>query len=160
MVNITTSKLKRAIINYLIKDDELVDLIDATEISYVDDLLNTHIFPHIKVDFTVEDVGTYIGLKIAYPEINDNEIFKDFQLYIMIISNNRHLKTTTGDSRTDMLGEKIVSLLNWNNEIPFAFRLKLLSDIENPLDEDFYYRQIIFESYSPNSIENGIKKYQ
>lgn len=157
MVNQKTSSIKKTIIRSIINTPSIVNLLDAN-VEYTDDLINTHVFPHLKIDYTVENVGTYIGIKIDYPDILDsNQLYKDFLLTVLIISNNQHLKTESGDSRTDLLGEEILDLFNWSNTLPFVFRLKVCTDIENPLDEDFYFRKIIFESFTPNSIENGVK---
>lgn len=155
MSELTTSKRKRKFMMMLAEDETIFNILDSKSAEYPDDLINTNIFPQIKIDFPSQEVASYIGLKIDYPSICDNELYKNYRLTIMIISNYAHLKTQTGDSRTDLLGEEIVRVLNWNNEL--GFRLKLISDVEDPLNENFYYRRLTFKSIIYNSLDNKLK---
>ena len=41
-----------------------------------DDLIYVNIFPYLKVDYTVQEAGTYIGVKLEYPNIDNNEIVR------------------------------------------------------------------------------------
>jgi len=153
----TTSKLKKKFMLIMAEDLEIFDLLDGQPAQEPDDLINTKIFPHIKVDFTPSESQTYIGLKIDYPSVCKNELYKNYRLTIMILSNNGHLKTKTGDSRTDLLAEEIIELFNWNNTI--GFTLELVSDFEDPFNENFYGRRLVFKSITSNSIKNGNKQH-
>lgn len=156
MAEITTSQRKRKLMMMLAEDETIFTLLDNKTAEYPDDLINVNIFPQIKIDFPSQEVATYIGLKIDYPSVCNNELYKNFHLTIMIISNNAHLKTKTGDSRTDLLGEAIIKVLNWNNDL--GFRIEVVSDVEDPLDTNFYYRKLVFKSITSNSMINGMKQ--
>lgn len=157
MGELTTSKRKKKIMTMLVSNEKIFKLIDNKDISfeYCDDLINKNVFPHIKVNFTSQETETYIGIKIDYPSICNNEIYKNYRLTVMILSNNSHLKTHTGESRTDLLGEEIIKVFNWREDL--GFRVELISDTEDPFDTNFYYRRLIFKSIASNSMNGGIK---
>ena len=148
--------MKNKFANLLIQNNNIVNLVNANEVEYPDDLKGTHIFPRLKIDFTEQEVGTYIGLNISYPSICNNELYKNYLLTILIVSHNDHI-SLGNDSRVDLLGEEITNLFNWNDQIGFTLELK--SDIERVLDADHYSRELVFKSITSNSIANGVKRY-
>lgn len=156
-MNGRTSTLKRKILLRLAENERIFELIDNKKINKKnpDDLINVNIFPFLKIDYTVQEAGTYIGIKIDYPELNSNIIFKNTRLTVLIVSANRHLRAASGDLRTDLISEEILNSINWND--CFGFEVRLVSDREDPLNENFYYRKLVFESVSPNSMKNGVK---
>lgn len=159
MAEISTSKRKKRFMMMMAEDEEIFKLLDNPDAEYPDDLIGVNIFPQIKIDFTEQETRSYIGVKLDYPSICKNELYKNYVLTVMIISNNRHLKDPkTGNSRVDMIAERVTDLLNWNHE--YGFRIELVSDIEDPLNEKFYYRRLVFKSLVSNSLENGVTRYQ
>ena len=156
-MNGNTSSLKRKIMMMLANNTDIFELFDNNTIDKdtPDDLIYVNIFPYLRVDYTVQEAGTYIGVKLEYPNIDTNEIYKDTQLTFLTVSANRHLKTDGGYARTDLISEKILEIFNWNSFL--GFKIKLVSDTEDPVDENFYYRKLIFKSVSPNSMRNGDK---
>ena len=141
----------------MVNSPNLVNLIDNPNISAdnPDDLIYTNIFPYLKVDYTIQEAGTYIGIKLEYPDINDNELYKDVILTFLIVSANGCLKVPGGYSRTDLIAEELLSLFNWSSDL--GFKIKLYAEKEDPVNENFYYRRLTFESVAPNSVENGVK---
>lgn len=156
-MNGTIPSLKRKIMMTLASDSKIFELLDNQSIDKdsPDDLIYVNIFPYLKVDYTIQEAGTYIGVKLEYPKIDENEIYKDAQLTFLVVSANRHIKTSDGYARTDLIGEEILKIFNWNDH--FGFTLKLVGDTEDPVDENFYYRKLVFKSVSPNSMKNGDK---
>lgn len=156
-MNGTTSQLKRKIMLKLAQDPTIFELIDNKDIDKEDceDLIYTNIFPYVRVNYTVQEVGSYICVKLNYPEVNNNEIFKNAELYFYVICNNGCLKTKSGYSRTDLIAERILELFDWNSEL--GFRLELASEREDPIDDNFYYKRLTFKSFSPNGVKNGVK---
>lgn len=156
-MNGTTSSLKRKIMLKLANNSKIFDLIDNDSVSKEspDDLIYKNIFPYLKVDYTIQEAVTCIGVKIDYPNIDSNEIYKDAQLTFLVVSANRCLKVDGGYTRTDLIGEEILNAFNWDDSL--GFTLKLSSDKEDPLDETFYYRKLVFNTVSPNSMKNGDK---
>lgn len=156
-MNGNTSTLKRKIMMMLASNPDIFELIDNKTIDRdtPDDLIYVNIFPYLKVDYTIQEAGTYIGVKLEYPDMNQNEIYKDTQLTFLVVSANTHLKTDGGYARTDLITEKILENFNWNSVL--GFKIKLVSDTEDPVDENFYFRKVVFKSVSPNSMKNGDK---
>lgn len=156
-MNGNTSTLKRKIMMMLASNPDIFELIDNKTIDRdtPDDLIYVNIFPYLKVDYTIQEAGTYIGVKLEYPDMNSNEIYKDTQLTFLVVSANTHLKTDGGYARTDLITEKILENFNWNSVL--GFKIKLVSDTEDPVDENFYFRKVVFKSVSPNSMKNGDK---
>lgn len=161
MSGIPTTLLKKKFMTMIVSDETIFKAIDNKKAEYPDDLFGNKVcpqsvFPQIKIDFTEQEAGTYIGIKIDYPSICENELYKDYILTIMIISNNSHLKSPNGFNRTDIIAEALIRLFNWNRSI--GFTLELISDVEDPLDLKHYFRKLRFKSISSNSITNGVKK--
>jgi len=152
MADITTSERKNEFIRLLYSNPTIFTIIDSATAETGIDLVNTNIFPRLKIDFTIEDAGTYIGLKIDYPSITSNEDLKNCVITFMIISHINHIQTATGDSRTDLLAEEIIKMFNFNYDSEFT--LKLEKDVEDPFDKNFYYRRLTFSTLAINSLDN------
>ena len=155
MSSISPAEKKRQIFKLLIDDDVIVNTINGVDIKYSDELLGKYIFPYLKIDYTVQDVGTYIGVKVDYVNTNPNPVVKDMTVTFLIMSNTQHILTELGDTRTDILADEINKLLVWNNNIGFSFYL--VSDNEDPYDETFYYRKIILRAREEDNILSGKK---
>lgn len=155
-MNLTTSKLKKIFMKCFYESKEIVRLIDDKKIEYPDDLLGTHIFPVLKLDYTEQEMGSYICIAVDYPSICKNIVNKNYILTVLLISHNGHSITSTGDCRTDLLSEEVIKLLNWKDDI--GFRLELISDKEYVLDKSHHARELIFDSIVSNSMINGVKQ--
>lgn len=153
----TTSSFKREIMMKLANDPRIFELINNPNIDpdNPDDLIYVNIFPYLKVNYTIQEVGTFIGVKLDYPVINSNEIWKDAEMTISIICANGAMKADGGLSRTDLISERIIELLQWNGD--YGCRIELISEKENPVDENFYYRKLVFGFFAPNGMKNGVK---
>ena len=160
MSSISPQEKKRQIFKFLLEDKELFELLDARnedgkKITIPDELLGKFVFPYLKIDYTVEDTGTYLGVKIDYTNDNPNPVIKSMTVTFLILSNNKHLLTDTGDTRTDRIADRLNQLLVWNHSL--GFRFKLYTDQEDPFDETFYYRKVIFTAMEEDNIKNGKK---
>lgn len=151
------STTKMNIMLLLAGDQQIFDLINNPDISYeyYDELIGENIFPYLKVDHTVQQSGTFIGIKIDFPNRNKNIIYKNTSITFLIISSNNQVLTPQGFCRTDLIAERINSLFDWSSIL--GYRMELSYEKENPLNEDFYYREMKFVSVSPNGIVNGVK---
>lgn len=132
----------------LYENEAIVQLIGDTEIEYPDDLIGTHIFPRLKVDFTKQEVGSYILLDIDYPSICNNELYKTYLLTVLLISHNG-CSFYHGSNRVDLMAEEVIKMLNWNDT--FGFRLELKADREYVLDKNHYARELMFTSVVSNA---------
>lgn len=156
-MNKETSEIKRKIMLKLAQDPKIFELIDNKDIDpeCPDDLIYTNIFPYTRVDYTVQEVGAYICLKLDYPDVNENGIYKDAQLTFYVICNMGCMRVHGGLARTDAIAERIIELFDWTEE--YGFKLQLFEEKENPIDENFYYRRLTFISVAPNGMKNGMK---
>ena len=156
-MNGSTMELKRKIMMKLAKDKKIFDLIDNKNIDpdCPDDLIYQNIFPFKRVDYTVQEVGSYICVGLDYPSINHNEIYKNVSLTFIVICNTNAMKVNGGYSRTDAIGERIIELFDWTSEL--GFRIELSYEDEDAIDENFYYRRLVFTSFSPNGMKDGKK---
>lgn len=150
-------EIKRKIMMKLYNDPEIVRLIDNKDIDpeNPDDLIYRNIFPYAKVDFTQQQVGSYITLKLDYPSINKNEIYKNAELSFYVVCNNQCMKVDGGYTRTDAIANRIIENFNWS--VFLGFRIELVLEDENPIDENFYYKRLVFTSVSPNGMRDGVK---
>lgn len=155
-MSLTTSQMKSSLMKMLYNNEDMVTLIDAKNIEYPDDLVGTHIFPRLKVDFTEQETGSYIGLKIDYPTVATNELYKNYTLILLFISHNG-CSFYRGSNRVDLMSEEAIRMFNWNEV--FGFRLELKSDREYVLDKNYYARELTFLSMTSNSTVNGVKQY-
>lgn len=147
-----TSVTKHKLLQMFAKDDTIFNLINnkSETIEYPEDLIGINLFPYLKVDYTVEESGTFIGVKIEYPNINQsNYTYKDTRITVLIVCDNQSLATKSGYIRTDLVAERIVELLNYNR--CFGYELRLVSDSEDPLNEKYYYRKLMFKSEANNT---------
>lgn len=156
MNEMTTSMMKKALLVGIAENKKIFNLIDNKEAKYPNDLIGINLFPHMKIDFTEQQTGTYIGIKIDSPSISEkNDLYKNSVLTVMITSHNSHLMTTDRDSRVDHISEALIEMLNWNDDYGSMLRLK--SDTEDPLDTRYYCRRLLFSTMSGNSIEKRLK---
>ncbi len=156
-MNGTTMELKRKIMMKLAKDPKIFELIDNKTIDpdCPDDLIYTNIFPYKRIDYTVQEVGSYICIGLDYPKINPNEIYKDVSLSFLVICNTHAMKVNGGYSRTDAIAERIIELFDWSTDL--GFRIELNYEDEDAVDENFYFRRLVFTSFSPNGMKDGKK---
>lgn len=148
-----TSEKKKMLMKLLVKNQKIVDLIDNKTIETPQELINQNIFPRLKIDFTLTDASTYIGMKIDYPSVvSRNNAFKNCVITFLILSHVNHIKTVMGDSRTDLLAEELIDMFNFNNQL--GFTIQLSKDIEDPFDKTYYYRRLTFTVVDQNSTEN------
>ena len=156
-MNGTTNELKRKIMMKLAMDPKIFELIDNKTIDpeCPDDLIYTNIFPFKRIDYTVQEVGSYICIGLDYPRINRNEIYKDVRLSFLVICNTNAMKVNGGYARTDVIGERIIELFDWNTDL--GFRIELSYEDEDAIDENFYFRRLVFTSVTPNGMKDGKK---
>ena len=154
----TTSELKLRFIGDLIANEEVVSLIDyANKGTYPEDLIYTHIFPFWKVDRgTLQDVGAYVGLKIDYPNVAANDLYKNFRLSVLILCHHSIMKVEKKNgTRIDLLGEILGQMWTWDKS--GEFQLELLSDKEDVMSEDYLCRTMVFASRTSNNVRCGVK---
>lgn len=155
MIDSDVMKYKRKIMGLIINNNNIVEAINATDIVNTDDLIYTHIFPFFKTTGISGISGTYITLKLNSTSIKKNDIYKQFILTLNILCRQDQMETEYKGSRVDVIAGELVQMFNWNSKI--GFDLELFSDMEDPLNETYYIRELKFKTITTNSVENGVK---
>jgi len=155
MIDSDVMKYKRKIMGLIIQNPNIVEAINATDILEPDKLIYTHIFPFFKTDGISGVSGTYITIKLDTTQIMRNNIYKNFILTICVLVRQSEMETIYKGSRTDVIAGELVKMFAWNDSI--GFDLELGQDKEDPLNETYYIRQLIFKTITTNSMENGEK---
>ena len=114
MENSDVVELKRKFLKLIWDNEGIMGLLNYSEYDpeAPQDCMYKILFPYIKLDYTVQEVGTYIGLKIDCPSICQNELYKNFILTITVICNNNAMKTDMGGTRTDLICKELIKMLN------------------------------------------------
>lgn len=140
-----TSELKVRLMDDLWQNKNIVSLIDADDVLYPDELVYTHIYPYLKIDSGIQqEVKTYIGIKIDYPSIPQKDIYAAFQLTVAVFCHQSKMKTKLGGTRADLIADAIIDM--WNGDTSGEFRFDLISNKEDVLDHNYYYRKLVFKS--------------
>ena len=148
-------KAKNKIIKEFIKDQDIVNAINSSEIkpNEPEKLIGTHIFNFNQNPNTLNIVGTFITVQVHIPQTyydnyNTSEIFVKPIIEIWIISHEKHMKVDNvpkvTQNRNDYISELIDNKIN--NKSGFGIgNTKLLSNIEGAFQQDYLYRKILIE---------------
>lgn len=149
-------KAKNKIIKEFIKDKQIVEAIDSSNVTSPEKLVNTHIFNYHQNPNTINTVETFITVQIHIPQpftVNDDAFVKP-TVEIWIISHQKHMivdnipKVTA--NRNDYLSELIDIKLN--GKLGFGIgTLKLRSNVEGSYQQDYVYRKMVFETVDLNN---------
>ena len=113
MTSKAIKRYKQQIISLLIHNEELVELINNTEIETPEDLIGKNIFGYIRIPQAPEEAKTYVALKIDVPEVYlSNSLFKKIIITIYVITHEDLMPTELGGSRIDLMGEEVEKILN------------------------------------------------
>lgn len=143
---------KNELIYQIISDEEIVSLLDpGCEFQYPDQLLYDRIFPYGRIPPTEQEVKTYITVTGDVKELNrDNNLIRYVQMIIRVVSHVGIMKVD-GKSidRIDLIGARIDKILNGSNRFGIG-PLDIASNKEYTLDENHFYRELIFETSGLN----------
>lgn len=150
------SDMKQTVLRALLTDADVVKIVrNSSDILLPDmELRYTHIFPWMYVPDTVEDTGSYIGMKIRTRDpVNAAARVYDLTIYIMChkehmrmngtVCANLGLDVTDSGSRVDVLMDKIDRLLNGSEELGFG-KMELVDSDEFKPAEKFHGRYITY----------------
>lgn len=160
MYNSDIMTLKRKFLALIYNNPDIMKALNYT--AYDPDNPNESVydvlFPYIKIDGTVVEAKSYIGLKIDSYSRCKNDAYKNFILTISVICNVDVMKTPYGCTRTDLVCGELVKMLAWNDSV--GFELALVDDVEDilPTNPKYYYRTVKFKSITTNSQVNGVKQ--
>lgn len=147
--------IKNKVVKEFIKDEDIVQAINATEITSPEKLIGSHIFSYHQNPNTINLVGTYITLQVHIPQpFYRNDTFVSPTLEIWIISHESNMLVNNipkvTDNRNDYLSRLIDHKLNGRSDFGIG-KLKMLSNIEGSYQRDYLYRKLVFEGTDINN---------
>jgi len=140
--------MKKKIMNALVENENIVAALDVPEIEDPYDLIYTHIYPFLYMPDIQEKAKVYITMKLETTKIFSNDRFKNAILTLCVVSHRDKMKTEWNSTRTDLIAGLLIDEFNWKDLL--GFEMELSSDIESPLDNTYYVRQVVFESTVKN----------
>jgi hypothetical protein len=144
-------KAKNKIVRELIKDKEIVDAINSSDVKSPEKLIGTHIFDYHQNPNTLNTVGTFITIQVHIPNsyyYGGRKIFVNPTIEIWIISHSNHMVVDNigkiTENRNDYLSRLIDNKFNGKPIVGFG-DVELLSNEEGAYQMDYVYRKMLFE---------------
>ena len=116
-----------------------------------------NIFDFMKLPSLKDEVFNYICFEVT----STNSYSDDFivtNLYFRTVSHVREMKTDWGIQRHDLLALLIKQQFDWSKV--FGMTLVKMSDVGKIGEDDFYYREIVYQSVIPNNHYNKLNNYR
>lgn len=153
---------KNRIIKEFIKDQEIIEAIDSSEIkrNEPEKLINKHIFDYNQNPHTLNIVGTFITIQVHIPQ----DYYSDYRgnsvihvkptIEIWIVSHEKHMivdnvpKVT--QNRNDYLSELIDKKINGKSGFGIG-ETRLISNVEGSFQQDYLFRKLIFQCLDLNA---------
>ena len=147
-------KAKNKLIKEFIKDESIVKAIGSS-ITSPEKLVGTHIFNYHQNPNTLTTVDTFITVQVHIPKsFYGDTVFVKPTIEIWIISHEKHMEVNNipkvTDNRNDYLSNLIDEKLNGRSDLGFG-KLTLLSNVEGSYQQNYVYRQMIFEGTDLNN---------
>lgn len=155
-------KAKNKIIKEFIKDQDIIKAINSSEIkpNESEKLINKHIFDYNQNPHTLNIVGTFITIQVHIPQ----DFYSDYHgnsvihvkptIEIWIISHEKHMAVDNvpkiTQNRNDYLSELIDNKINDKHGFGIG-KTRLICNVEGAFQQDYLYRQMIFECLDLNS---------
>lgn len=154
-------KAKNKIIKEFIKDKDIVEAINSSEIksNESEKLIGKHIFDYNQNPHTLNKVETFITIQVHIPEpyyggYHSSAVHVQPRIEIWVISHEKHMvvdnvpKVT--QNRNDYLSELIDKKINGKDGLGIG-ETKLLSNVEGAFQADYLYRKMVFQCLDLNS---------
>lgn len=154
-------KAKNKIIKEFIKDKEIIEAINSSEIksNEPEKLIGTHIFNYNQNPHTLNKVGTFITVQVHIPQ----NYYSDYRgnsaihvkptIEIWVVSHEQHMivnnvpKVT--QNRNDYLSELIDNKINGRSGFGIG-EIKLISNVEGSFQQDYLFRKMMFQCLDLN----------
>ena len=118
---------------------------------------DVNIFDFMKLPSLKGEIFNYICFEVS----TTNSYSEDFvvtNLYFRTVSHVRDMKTDWGMQRHDLLALIIKDQFDWSKV--FGMTLVKMSDVGKIGEDDFYYREIVYQSVLPNNHYNKLNNYR
>ena len=144
-------RCKRAAIERIVCDRDLIFLIDPDFAESGDALIYQNIYPYLYVPQVEEKAKAYVTMGVDIPGLYDkNVLVKRVQVTLYAICHQDLMKTEFGAARTDCMAARLTALFNGSGG-PWLGDLRLVSDTERRLDTVHTYRILDFETADENT---------
>ena len=148
-------KAKNKIVKEFIKDQEIIDAINSSEIksNEPEKLIGTHIFNYNQNPHTLNMVGTFITIQVHIPQSYYNDYSASVTrikptIEIWIISHEKHMTVDNvpkiTQNRNDYLSELIDNKINGKSGFGIGETM-LISNMEGAFQQDYLFRKMIFQ---------------
>lgn len=152
---------KNKIVKEFIKDKEIVEAINSSEISSSEPekLINKHIFDYNQNPHTLNIAGTFITIQVHIPQNYYSDYHGNSKIHIKptieiwVVSHESHMivdnvpKVT--QNRNDYLSELIDNKINDKDGFGIG-KTKLISNVEGAFQQDYLFRKLIFQCLDLN----------
>lgn len=146
-------RAKNKIIKEFIKDKNIVQAINSSEITSPEKLKGTHIFDYHQNPNTINTVQTFITVQVHIPQSYTEKVYIYPTIEIWIISHERHMVVDNipkiTENRNDYLSELIDAKLNGRSDFGIG-ELQLASNVEGSYQQDYVYRKMVFTTKDVN----------
>lgn len=147
-------RAKNIIIKELIKDQGIILGINSAKVTSPEKLKGTHIFDYHQNPNTINTVKTFITVQVHISDpIIQNELFIRPTVEIWVISHENHMTVDNipkvNVNRNDYLSSLLDDKLNGYTGLGYG-KLKLVSNLEGAYQQNYLYRQMIFETVDLN----------
>jgi len=89
-------EFRNKITSEILKNKELVELLDSTPEKAIDDLLYQRIYPHEYIPITLKDAAKYINFDMQTSLNYINKVFTDITIYFFLLADDAVLRTSKG----------------------------------------------------------------
>jgi hypothetical protein len=141
---------KKEIMMALVKNPDIVDLIDSKSSGYTqgkpDTLIYNNIFPYLRIPETVNIVDTYILLAVDIAGISRyNPTFATYVTTVWCMAHQDRMKVDDRNgTRIDLLSGEVKKMFDGRLNFGFS-EFEMISSREVILNEKFQYREMRFE---------------
>lgn len=144
-----TITYKQQVAQMICENQDIIEALDIKEEDNPNELMYNYVFPFIYIPNVPETVKTTIGFALNFPSKNNkNDLFKNSELTIYVISHRNHMKTDFGGTRTDLIAGILDKIFNRDSSI--GLRLLLKNSEEIIISDTFYARKMTFSTLAFN----------
>ena len=117
---------------------------------------DVNIFDFMKLPSLKDEIFNYVCFEISSIQSFNND-YTTINIVFRTVSHVSDMRTDWGIQRHDLLALIIKHEFDWTNV--FGKTLIKVSDVGKIGEDDFYYREIVYQSDLPNNHYNKLNKY-
>lgn len=145
-------RYKNDLMYMMLDNEQIVRLLDPLhEFKYKDDLVYERIFPYGRIPITEQETKAYLTITVNVENLmRDNHVMRDIRLTVRAISHVSIMKVEAESmNRVDLLSAYVDKMLSGSQNFGVG-PMEIVSNKEYTLDEQHFYREIIFQTSGLN----------